>query len=482
MSIYAILLAISSVQATEQWAIVNANIINPVGKIKPKLGYVIIQGDKILQVRMGKFAKSHLIKTIDAQHAYLIPGLIDSHIHVDTLLGFNDDTAQLHPTWEQQYRQQLPKSFLYFGFTTLIDFFTADSKLVTDFQHTPLHPDLFTSGGGVTEYGGYPMSEMPPAERISNTPNFIISNASPTVSKKINLAEHTPAAIIQRIVNNHAVCVKLFYEPGFAAEHNLPLISLNNAKALIVLAHQHQLPVIVHANSYSTQQFALAAGVDAMAHGLWNWGPYNNETVLVAPIKAVLDKIIAQHVAYQPTTQTIGGLVSLYDKNYLQDPHLAKVLPAEFITWYRSAEGQWYAKQLQGTQPLTEFVARRKKVFQHGLLALQYLAQHHALILFGTDTPSGPTYANPPGYNGYLEMQNWSTAGLSPTEVLQAATINNAKFFHLANKYGTIAPAKIANLLLLKENPLKSTTAYDSLTAVILHGNLYQRDVFAVSK
>jgi len=110
-----------------------------------------------------------------------------------------------------------------------------------------------------------------------------------------------------------------------------------------------------------------------------------------------------------------------------------------------------------------------------------YLAGKDANFLFGTDTPSAPTYGNLPGLNGYLEMQQLQRAGLSLEQIFRAATINNAREFKLESQLGTIEPGKIANLVLLKESPLESVDAYDSIVTVWIHGRPASRDSLAAN-
>ena len=93
----------------------------------------------------------------------------------------------------------------------------------------------------------------------------------------------------------------------------------------------------------------------------------------------------------------------------------------------------------------------------------------------GSDTPSDPTYANPPGLNGRLEMDNWITAGVTPLQLFNAATVHNASFFGLDSEIGTIEAGKRADLLLLGENPLDSVAAYDSIEYVIIGGRAIPR-------
>jgi imidazolonepropionase-like amidohydrolase len=111
-----------------------------------------------------------------------------------------------------------------------------------------------------------------------------------------------------------------------------------------------------------------------------------------------------------------------------------------------------------------------------------YLAARNANFLFGTDTPSAPTYGNLPGLNGYLEMQQLYDAGLSLEQIFKAATINNAREFKLDSQMGSIEPGKIANLVLLKKSPLESVDAYDRIVTVWVHGRPISRDSLAVGQ
>ena len=104
--------------------------------------------------------------------------------------------------------------------------------------------------------------------------------------------------------------------------------------------------------------------------------------------------------------------------------------------------------------------------------ATEYLAKHHARLLFGTDTPSGPTYANPPGLNAWLEMQRLVNAGVGPHEIFQTATLSNAKAFGFDDEIRTVQVGKRANLLLLREDPTQAIRAYATIVNVILRGNV----------
>ncbi len=116
---------------------------------------------------------------------------------------------------------------------------------------------------------------------------------------------------------------------------------------------------------------------------------------------------------------------------------------------------------------------------RRGNQVVAHLASRHALFLFGTDTPGAQSYGNLPGLNQYLEIQDLYRAGMPLRQILMAATINNARMFHLDSQIGTIEPGKIANLLLLNKSPLETVEAYDSVTTVFLHGKPISRKELA---
>ncbi len=477
------LLAVSMNAMAHDLVITNANIINPDKKIVARKGNIVIHNDRILKVdySQGEIPSNAVI--FNAKGKYVIPGLIDSHNHVDTVLGLNEEQYYSHPDLVAEYRKQLPRSYLYFGYTTVIDLVSSDQNAIHSFTASSVHPDLYTCGGGIMIANGYPMSEFPQPVRYAMFPNYVYEPSQTTsLPKDTDIKIHTPEAIIKRIVKSRAVCVKIFYEPGFGADKNLPLPALATVKKIIQLAHQRHLPVLMHANSYQAQEFALSSGADIFAHGLWNWGKFDKLSVLPLKIQHLLGDIVDQHLGYQPTMQVVKGLSALIDPQFLDNPELSHVVPRSLLSWYRTREGQWYEELLFGKFPKS-LIERRLKLKESQLkLVVDYLRKSHANLLFGTDTPSGPTYGNPPGYNGYMEMRDWYDANVPLSEILLAATMRNAKFFHLDKDYGSISPGKFANLVILKKNPLHDINAYNSIASVVIHGQIYKRSEFSANK
>jgi Amidohydrolase family len=96
-----------------------------------------------------------------------------------------------------------------------------------------------------------------------------------------------------------------------------------------------------------------------------------------------------------------------------------------------------------------------------------YVVERHGHILFATDTPSAPTYANPPGLNGWLEMHRLLQAGETPAQIFKSATLINARALKLDRDIGSVQVGKRANLLLLRLDPTRTIDAYADIVAPV---------------
>ena len=343
--------------------------------------------------------------TIDGSGLFLAPGLIDSHVHLGAIPGMTPEQEAAHPDIAQAARDQMPRSFLLFGFTTLIDLISTPQDMARWKSHL-IVPDTYFCGGAAL-MDGYAMNFAPKPQRYAAWPYMLIEPGT-QAPEGIDPGLHTPQAVVSRMKADGAICVKTAFERGFAADRNLPVPKLDTIRALVRAAHAAGLPVLIHANSDEAQRFGLDAGVDILAHGLWNWPlAHSAASELTPDIKKLLDDELAQNVGLQPTMQVLYGLSDLLDASFLSDPRLSRVLPANLIDWYRSAEGQWFRMEVSqemnlpanATQDQIDHVltAGFGQAIDRVKHATAYLVTHHGRVLFGTDTPSAPTYANPPG-------------------------------------------------------------------------------------
>ena len=474
----------SNQSANRVW-ITDVLIVSPESLDHVERGSVLIENGRIAKVERSKKAKKPEGATVvDGNGQYLIPGLIDSHVHLASVPGMTFDQSAGKREMVQEYFKQLPRSYLYFGYTALVDLAVIDSRVLEDFRQAPLHPDLYDCGGSLPFANGYPMSFLTPAVRFKPFPNFIYDEKqADRIPAEYKPEDHTPSADVARVKSSGGICVKTYFERGFADDKNLPVMGPAVLAEIRKAATQDGLVLMMHANGFEAQQFAVDGDVDVIAHGMWHWGKLDTKTELPDEIKRLLDQIVEKKIGYQPTIQVLYGELAYFDPEYLKMHAIPRVMPKEMLEWFQSPDGKWFGKELNEDGSPDAAIL---KEYEQGPLrrvrqVVAYLASKDANLVFGTDTPSSPTYGNLPGLNGYLEMKQLQKAGMSLSQIFRAATINNAREFKMDSQFGTIEPGKIANLVLLTRSPLESVDAYDSITTVFVHGKAVARDSLAVN-
>jgi len=459
-------------------------VISNVTVVSPDRGqplvnaYVRIVGDRIDAVSLSPLAGKQVI---DGEGGFLIPGLIDGHVHLDVLPVLRPQDEAKHPGLAEALREQEPRSYLYFGFTTVIDL-ARDPGFIAGWNARPVRPDAFFCGSAAM-LEGYPMVLVPPQIATTLFPYFLHDPAkAASLPASVNPAEHQPAAVVERMAKDGAICVKTYNEPGFGPARNLPNASLEQVKAIVAAARARDMPVIMHANSIRAQQFATEAGVDVIAHGAWNDSGYTGE----AKVKA-MDELVAgikaKAMAYQPTFRVINGIGDMFDPALLNDPRMAHATPPALLAWFRTPDAGWMRQEMAGDWDASKgpppFV---QSALSQGVAIATKMNQAGVPIVFGSDTPSAVTYGNPPGLNGRLEMQYWIDSGISPPALFHAMTLGNADLFNLDDR-GVIAAGKKAHMLLLRQNPLEDVAAYDSIVTVFSSGVAIPRgDLSAMAK
>ena len=471
LTLVAVLPGIAFAAPAHTW-IVGATVISPERGDAGQRLHVLIEGDRIAAVTaMLPADAGRDAAIVRAEGKYLIPGLMDSHVHLASIPAISFPMQARHRDLVDGYLRQVPRSFLRYGYTTVVDLIITEPGTIRAMRAAPVHPDIYDCGGGLSVPNGYPASFAPAEFRFALFPNTLYDPIHPEgFPAQEDPKAHSSQAAVQRIRNGGGICVKTFFERGYGRDRNLPVPSAELMRELVAAAGAAHLPVLLHANTFEAQTFGVDTGVSIFAHGMWNWGPYDSAETVPPQVQALLDQIVQRSIGYQATLQVIGGLQLLFDPGYLRRPDVQRVVPPALLAWYRSDEAQWYKRDLtQGTSE-GEVLARLGRVLRRGGQVVQYLAQHQARFLFGTDTPSGPTIGNLPGLNGYLEMQRLVAAGMGLRQLFEAATISNAKAFGLDGDIGTVQPGKRANLVLLSRSPLESVEAYDQVHTVWIGG------------
>jgi len=483
-----LLLASSALAGAEpSTIIIHATVLSPERSAPLSNAWVRIDQDRISAIGTGPVDTTG-DRVIDAQGSYLVPGLIDSHVHLYHATGLKRRYTNDYESLYQAFMSQQPRSFLYFGFTTVIEL-NADAATNARFEASPVHPHLVHCGQGVILSDGFMALELEGEPIEQAYPGYLIDrHAGGRVPPGADPKEHTAEAVVGHVREHGGHCVKLYYEealwwPGGAPAFRLPSVEI--VRDVAAAAHARNMPVVLHATTPNGHRFALQAGVDILAHGMWEWpGQAFHAPEPRADYANIARQVAKADVGLQPTVSTIRNTASLFDPAVLSDPDWVHVVPSAYLAYLRNG-GQVqredfvsrFASQLGEDLTMQDFhallsghVARYEKL-------LGRMDADGARLLFGSDTAVGGFgWGLPPGLAGYWEIQAWRRAGVSLNTLFESLTIGNARAFGLEREIGTIEAGKRADLLILAANPLEDIKAYDSIRSVILSGKIIPRD------
>ncbi|MTI29692.1 hypothetical protein [Xanthovirga aplysinae] len=112
ITLFSFKIAENEFNLSEGILIKNARVISPKDQSLSKEVNIVIEKDKIIYIGSNPPDISGEFNIIDARGKYIIPGLIDSHVHVTSTDGLLDEEELENPDIVKSYRTQLPKSYL----------------------------------------------------------------------------------------------------------------------------------------------------------------------------------------------------------------------------------------------------------------------------------------------------------------------------------------------------------------------------------
>jgi imidazolonepropionase-like amidohydrolase len=175
-----------------------------------------------------------------------------------------------------------------------------------------------------------------------------------------------------------------------------------------------------------------------------------------------LFRLFAKNKTWQVPTLVLHQGRFLGDQPNVIKPEIMQYAGKEFDQWVES----W--KKPTNRPPLE----KRKERFEPGLRSIKQMHELSVPILAGTDLGNPFIIA---GFSLHDELELFVKGGLTPLEALQTATINASRFLNTTDSLGSIKKGKLADLVLLDENPLVDINNTRKIFAVIMNGQVLER-------
>ncbi len=236
--------------------------------------------------------------------------------------------------------------------------------------------------------------------------------------------------------------------------------------------HRAGLKVIAHLGNYSAQD-AVLDGIDSLEHiwSVFNYiippevaaqGDHRANLDLHNPLaQALIASLAERQVHVDPTLVVFRNMIYLNDLEEIHNhPDLTHV-PRRMLDYWQSY------RQSSNLLPATQ-ESRRNEIRKYQELT-GLLHRAGVPLLAGTDTPEPFV---PPGFSLHQELEMLVESGLSPAAALAAATINNAKVLNQQDRLGTVAPGKLADLVILNADPTIDIRNTRQIHAVVRGGLL----------
>lgn len=428
----------------------NARIFIGDGQIIPN-GAVLIKNGKIEQVFTTSPANTEAFKAevVDAAGKTLMPGLIDTHVHLATPGGlYADPTDYVKNSFERELA-----AYLYSGVTTVrsagdpLDLSLKTRELIDSGRY--LGAELFVSGpmftaegGHGTEYAKY----VPQNYRAAFLQQMVrIPKTAAEAKSQVDELKTKRVDGIKAILDAGAV--------GAIFNH----LDRGIYQAIVEEAKTQHLPIATHTGDARDVKDAIEAGSSSIEHGSYR------DLIPSEEFARMKEK----GIAYDPTLSTVEALLAVSQgKTDLLDRSLVQQVAPQKLLNYTKSKLQSQASKNADASPNSAATLEHSK---QNLLRAQ---QAGVLLVTGTDAGNllvihGPTVSH--------ELELWVQAGVPPKVALQAATYNAAKLLRADHRIGLIQKGLDANLLLIDGDPTQDITNIERITEVRFHGERVDR-------
>jgi len=406
---------------------------------------------------------------IDATGQYLIPGLWDFHVHL---------------TFERDLEDRIFDLFLINGITSVRDT-GGKMHLVQPMKELAASdPDRYPR----VKIAGPLLDGLPRVYDGSSPGRPDISEGLESVAAIHQKVDELAGQGVDLLKAYEMLSPKQYYAllarakmHGLKVTGHIPLsMTVDQAAEAGLASIEHmrnlEMSMSIHKDMYlAERQRLLKSKKDTSGYALRS---YLHRTYRVPSVKSISED----------NRQAV--LTSLSENNTWQVPTLALVLSGRLkvfqdLEWRKTfdylpakMEAAWieYAEQLAATNSgspdpaYMDWAADMIRDFQ----------DHNIGIVAGTDCP---IFFLTPGFSLHRELETLVDHGnLTNREALYAATVRPAAYFDLQDKIGTVEEGKIADLILLREDPLQDISHTRSINAVIKNGVMYDQQKLAKMK
>jgi imidazolonepropionase-like amidohydrolase len=242
-------------------------------------------------------------------------------------------------------------------------------------------------------------------------------------------------------------------------------LTFDDYKAIVEVAHKHRIRVHAHVYAEQDVRHALEAGADVLQHvgSAGTAPPYSPEMIrdIVNAGRPVV--VTAAHRAW------VYADTAAFPER-LQDPEMKKLFPPEIFAEIQDSLKNW---------PALGYFARTDREMLYRERGVKQFIESGAVMGMGTDSGTPMNFHSEALWR---EIKVHVDMGMTPQRAIAAATRVNAQIIGKGRELGTIEPGKLADVIVVKGNPLFDIVALSNVEIVVKDGAVYKGGAVAEAK